>query len=253
VEKHRQAVGFSKGISEMSLKEKFAKGWEWAGHLHLATWIAQAIVAQWNAIIPGAVAFATAYWASASRLGYLEVFLVTIGVFTSGIWAINGMVWLRRQARPSREHIAFDYAYALALEEIAPSLDLNNLENTLELRPKFRNVANGPMRVLIDRMDVRLEDRFYQARIANFVIPRAVQRTVLTNFGFRREAFDAFPSRARGTIELSILYGHPEDRYSRRSTKILRIDVFKGIDPDSQQVASITVNWIVEAEDDVAA
>jgi hypothetical protein len=126
-------------------KGRLQRGWEGLGHIHLAEWIWTTIVSAVNA---GGVGYA-AWWAWATQWGYLPVYLAVLFSFTLSIWLINGFIWMRRQSRPSQARISFDYSYAMALESILPAIDVKNDVNTLEIRPAFRNVANGPSQIPI--------------------------------------------------------------------------------------------------------
>ena len=216
--------------------------WTWAR-------ISDASVAGWLWGLPMSGGFS--YWAWASQWGYLPIALTGLGVFVATIWGINGIIWLHRQRRPSKAQVTFDYSYALALEEVVSSLDVINTDNTLELRLKIRNHANGPMKFLVERFHTTIEDRFWTtpAKIEG-VLPRAGGITLFPGGGFKKEAFDKFADKTNGRLDFSILYGHPEDSLSRRATKTLKLDVNKRKDEKGNPI--VPINWIIESENDVA-
>jgi hypothetical protein len=185
------------------------RGWEWLGHIHLAEWIWTLIVSALNGIGVGYAA----WWAWATQWGYLPIYLSGLTAFTLTIWLINGVIWLRRQARPSHTRIAFDYSYAMALEDVEYSVDDDNEVNTLEVRPRFRNVASGPIKFIVEKIETRIEDRIASARQIDGVIPRATLRTIIPNSGFRRDAYDQFRDRTKGMMGYVVRYGHPDDEY----------------------------------------
>jgi hypothetical protein len=165
------------------------------------------------------------------------------------IWVVNGTIWLRRQQRPSRERISFDYSYALSLEGIDASFDQNNPSNTLEVRPQFRNVANGPLRYMVEQFSVQIEDRIVSFNnLPPYIIPRSALRAML-HPGFRREAYDQFAQKTVGQMRYCIVYGHAEDSfYSRRVTVVVSLDLTKH---DSTR-NSVWCNWIIREEKDVS-
>lgn len=194
--------------------------WEWVGHIHVVSWLLE--IGHGSVALGAAAAAGVAYWTWSIEHGYLPVFFAALGTFVALIWAINGIVWLRSQARPSKARITFDYSYGLSLEDVIPALDLRNLDNTFEIRLRVRNHANGPVRILVEKFYITIEDRFYGSP-AQFrsVPPRGAATTLFPGGGFKKEAFDKFADTTNGTLEFSILYGHPEDHLSRRARKYL--------------------------------
>lgn len=233
-------------------KSLIHKFWEWIGHIHVATWLYEMFVALWPVpIMSTMLAIGSGYWAFISKWGYLPTALVALGVFVAGIWGLNGIIWLRRQRRPSKEHVTFDYSYGLALEEVVPSLDLTNINNTLEIRLKIRNHATGPIKFLVEEFHTTIEDRFWTTPVQfNGVLPRMGAITLFPGGGFKKDAFDRFEERTKGRLKFSILYGHPDDKLSRRTTKILNLNIFKRT--GEKELLTVVVNWTIESETDVA-
>ena len=158
---------------------------------------------------------------------------------------------LVRQRRPSKAQVTFDYSYALALEEIVPSFDVINANNTLEVRRKIRNHANGPMKFLVERFHTTIEDRFWTTPVKfEAVLPRAGGITLFPGDGFKKDAFDKFADTTNGRLDFSILYGHPEDNLSRRATKTLKLDVFKRKLEKGNPI--VLIKCIIESKKDVA-
>jgi len=219
---------------------------EWLGHIHLATWLWMLAVSIVNG---GAVAYLT-WWQWATQFGYVPIYLAALLAFAVSIWIINGFIWLRGQRRPSPARISFDYAHSLALEHITCGLDQENAENTLEIRPMFRNVANGPIKFNIEKMSTQIEDRIVTIEGINGVIPHGIQRTIIPNKGFSKKAYEQFKNRTNGTLEYDIVYGHPDDKPSRRTTSQIHIDIFKR--QDDKGKPTVALNWIVRTVSDVS-
>jgi hypothetical protein len=224
------------------------KAWEWAGHIHVATWLFE--IGHGSSVVSAAFAAGAAYWTWSTERRYLPVFYAALGTFAGIIWGINGIVWLRAQARPSKARVTFDYSYGLSLEDVLPNLDVSNVDNVLEVRSRVRNAANGPMRIKVERFHTTIEDRFYTTLVAiETVLPRGGATILFPGGGFKREAFDKFPDRPTGRLELSILYGHPEDELSRRLTKTLKLSFLKAKSA-SGEVSAFPISWVNVEETD---
>jgi hypothetical protein len=224
-------VGFWKKIGKPVL--------EWAEHLHLLAVIAT----HWNVIVSIFFAIGAGFWTWSAEHAYLPVLLVGLGTFVAAIWGINGIIWLRGQTRPSKARLTFDYAYGLTLDEISPSHDEGNQNNNLEFRFQIRNVAPGPLKYKSERIDVIIGDRIKTARDICGILPRNswVQLKV---GGFEKNTVDDFKERTSGTYEYSIIYGHPDDNYSRQTKKRIHFDLVK------EKGKVIGCPWIILEESD---
>jgi hypothetical protein len=218
---------------------------EWSEHVHFMAWL----IGQWSIIVSGAAALAVGVWAWLTdwivKYGYLPIVLVMLLTFTLGIWMINGVIWLRRQRRPSKQRISFDYSYSLALEGIWAGLDLDNNENTLELRLQLRNTAVRPIRFEVEKLQFRIEDRFVEAIPKGAILAPGMTLTLFPHRGFNITAWNAFKERTAGSVEFSILYGHPEYGHSRRATKKVALLLFK-----KDQGKDVRITWTIETERD---
>lgn len=222
------------------------RGWEALAHLHLATWIAETISGHWGIAVSGAASIGLGYWAWILQWGYLPVVLVALGVFATGIWALNGILWLARQRRPSQARVAFDYSYGIALDEVIPSHDPNNVDNSLEFRFQIRNVAPGPIKYHAERIDIIVDDdRIRTVRDIKGVLPRN-SWVLLKVGGFTKAVVDFLPDRTKGSYEYSISYGHPNDKFSHRTKKQITFDLIK-------HEGKVTgAPWIIREETDEA-
>lgn len=219
--------------------------------LHLGTSlyeIGASISGLWPVAVSAVIALGTGWWAWATQWGYLPVFLSAFGIFTASIWLLNGIIWLRRQNRPSKERISFDYSYGLALEDLLITHDDGNNDNYIEFRLAIRNVTNGPVRFNIEKLSFYLEDRFVDAKSFSSIIPRGTRTTLIPASGFRREAAMNLSDRPKGRIEYSIKYGHPDFAYSWVSEKSLELLMKKFIDDGKVRVRDLT--WVIRSEND---
>ncbi len=148
---------------------------------------------------------------------------IALGVvlFAVGLWIINGIVWLRRQTRPSKAKI--------------------NETNNLEFRFQIRNVAPGPIKYKAERIDVVVDDRIKSARDITGTLPRNSWIQLKVG-GYEKKIVDTLPDRVAGTYEFSIIYGHPDDEYSRRCKKKIRFDLIKH--------PNVAAPWLIQLETD---
>jgi hypothetical protein len=77
--------------------------------------------------------------------------------------------------------------------------------------------------------------------------------TIFTHSGFNKEAWDAFKTRTSGSLEFSVIYGHPDYGYSRRATKKCELLIFKGKKKDKDtenERDTIDIIWTLLSETD---
>jgi hypothetical protein len=139
------------------------------------------------------------------------------------------------------------YAYGLALTGIQPSLDIENNENTLEIRLFLRNFSGSPIKFVMKRLDEKIEAQLVSTADRGAVIPRDVQLTFFPSGGFSRQQYDAFKDRTSGTIEYELLYGPPDGPPVRRAIKVLQLTIFIR---RSAGNGSPSINWVIEKESD---
>jgi hypothetical protein len=122
---------------------------------------------------------------------------------------------LTPQQPPSKLRIDFDYG--LALKTVVPALDLNNPENTFELPLQLTNKAAGArFNINLKSMNVELKIGLF-VRILRERLYHVIYGTVLEK-------------RTTGSLEYSIIYGHPDYGRSRRTTKTIELHIFKSDD-----------------------
>jgi hypothetical protein len=124
-------------------------------------------------------------------------------------------------------------------------LDLDNQDNTLELRLQLRNTSIRPIRYEMEKLEFRIEGRFVEAKVRSAILAAGSTLTIFPHHGFNMAAWKAFKERTSGSIEFSILYGHPEYEHSRRATKKLALLVFK-----RSQEKEVAITWTIESETD---
>jgi hypothetical protein len=200
----------------------------WRSILFVRQRISDASVLQWLLALP--ISGIISYWAWITQWGYLPVVLTSIIVFAVVIWIFNGIIYMQRQRRPSKARIIFDYAYAIPVTDIQFGLDLQNKANTLEIRPRIKNVAPGPVKYRAARLLVTFNDRFVEWGCNDSILSREIERTIIPNKGFDAAAYESFGPETQGKLEFEILYGHPNDEFARRTSKKFDLIFFKRAD-----------------------
>jgi hypothetical protein len=183
----------------------------------------------WPLIVSGAIAAATGawgWWAWATQWGYLPVFVASLVALAASMSVFRTIVLIKRQDRPSKARSAFDYSYGLAIDEIIPSHDARNDQNSLEFRFHIRNVSPGPLKYNAERIDAIIGDRIKTLRDISGALPRSSWIQLKVG-GFNKQTVDELPDRISGRYELSINYGHPEEPYSWQMKKLIIFDLVK--------------------------
>lgn len=196
---------------------------EWAEHAHFVAWV----VAQWSLIVSAALAIGVGFWAWSAEHAYLPVFLVALVTFVCTIWGFNGIVWLRSQRRPSKQRVAFDYAYGLSLIELHLGLDESKKDAAFQLGIRLFNASDWPIKYLVEDMNMVIGDRAIAK--PNFTsMGGIVSRRSPTLFLYPPFPRSAMKKHAEGMMKFSILYGHPDfgfvRRFKRRLSVSLRLD-----------------------------
>ena len=185
---------------------------------NMGTDIAATVVVGVMAGIAGSV------WAWASQWGGLPIFLTGLGVFVAILWAWNGVIWLRRQRRPGKHQVAFDYGYGLALEGLHIGRDEEKEEAALQIGLILRNATDGPLKFYVEEFDIIIDDMTItrpQFKTRDALISRGAQMT----FFYPPFGISVIKPRPEGIIRYSIKYGHPDFEYVRRTKKQLSISL----------------------------
>jgi hypothetical protein len=161
-----------------------------------------------------------------------------------GMW-IDSFVRRRGSAdagtSETHDTTAADYAYGLVLVVIQPSLDDKNPGNTFELRLVMRNSVGLPLKFEVEKYEIIYGDIILKCAVNGAVIPKDGVLTLFPGRGLTRSQYAGLPPRSAGTLEYQIKYGHPDKDFSRRSYKLLQIDLFK-------KKGRADINWMIRNE-----
>jgi hypothetical protein len=121
----------------------------------------------------------------------------------------------------------------------------------LQFFPDLRNHANGPMKFCVTVFRTTAEDRYYETtKQIEGILARVDKRTIFPGTGFNKEAFDNFKGQPiMGSLYLEILYGHPEDGFSRKTVKIIDFELSKKKNADGE--VKVSHYWYIRNDTDV--
>jgi hypothetical protein len=162
--------------------------------------------------------------------------------------ALNWINAREAQTATPPQKIVVDYAYSLTLERLEPSLDLNNPENALEIRPRFKNNSGSPLKFKFENINIEVEGIHITPSVNEIILAKDQSVPIFFNHGFSLKQLDAFKDRTLGMAEWTISYGHPDNAPSRRATKRVRLDLFKTVKKGKVEVVGL--NWTVLSERD---
>jgi hypothetical protein len=147
--------------------------------------------------------------------------------FLACLWTIIGVQYLRDRRRPTVTTPFQDYRYGLTYEGLHCGYDPTNDEAALQIGIHLRNFSPGPLSYRVERFAVQIESRVVPrqkgAGSASIYMARGAGR-ISRNLPFKKEHIKDFVGRVvEGTVELVVVYGHPENEPSRKLTMELTV------------------------------
>ncbi|MDO8813358.1 MAG: hypothetical protein Q7J38_15190 [Gallionella sp.] len=209
---------------------KLKKLWHTISHLSLVVWLWDIALLS----ITPMVTFMTFMAAIGQGIPLAYVIAATVISLGGTVLCINQIgVFL---GKPMVVRSSEDYSYGLGYEGVGIGFDEKNDDSTLQVSVKLGNVSRAPLRYKVERFDVVVGDRTIAN--ANYVnqggfLPLMGHREYRYP-SFKKEAIkDFLGKRLDGSIEIHIIYGHPDHDFVRRmKMKIdisLRLDELPGI------------------------
>jgi hypothetical protein len=170
--------------------------------------VVSVLLALWASLEDWATAFVT----KPSTQTFLIVFLALL-------WTSIGLVVLADRRKPREVRATQDYRYGLTFEGVVPLYNPTENEGTLALGITLRNYSSGPIRYDIDSLDLRIGTRSLpkvEKGILYGHMARGAGRTSMPAAFNKSDIAEFMGKRPTGTLEVSILYGHPEHPPVRR-------------------------------------
>lgn len=169
----------------------------------------------WAVVVSAAFGTLAALWAGLFDFFSNQHTQVALGVFLAVLWTYVGVRVLRSFREPIHTLPKADYRYCINPEGLGVVVDPKNPHLlSVSVVYTLRNVGNWPIRVRVEKFDLRIEDRAAQEPDKNIemVIPRASARGIQSG-GFKK---DVIEDRNNGTLNLTIVYGDPDGPFVRK-------------------------------------
>ncbi|SRR6266699_957471 len=155
-----------------------------------------------------------------------------------------GGVLLYERAIPKPTLVSpIDYSYGLAFNGLQPSLDKNNSVNRFEIRLLLENKVDGPLKFHLEKMVTSISGFSVITQDKQAILPKGGKMTFYPSGGLSAKQYLSLNSRPTGTLEAVIVYGHPDQGFSRRSILDLHLDIFRKNVGKKNEDASM--NWII--------
>jgi hypothetical protein len=165
-------------------------------------------------IVSGALGVAAAVWKSVFDFFSDPHVKVGIEVWLAGLWTYVGLSVVRSFGKPINMLPTPDYRHCIAPEGLVVGLSADqSSEHAFSVLFNFRNVGNWPIRIHVEKFDVRIEDRAGResASKLTFVLPRVGPRSIQSG-GFKKELMK---DTNTGSIDLVLSYGDPDGKAVR--------------------------------------
>lgn len=156
---------------------------------------------------------------------------VSVGVFLAALWTVVGVTSLMDRRRPRLIQPYQDYRYGLTFEGLAPVFTQSNSDmpepGSLQFHINTRNYGPGPLRYVLESVDVRIGTRAsvkYKKDSVQGYMARGAARTVRPD-SFKPGDLSEFFGKGitEGSIDFSICYGPPEGPLVRRLQMSLQL------------------------------
>jgi hypothetical protein len=92
-------------------------------------------------------------------VGYAPVYIATLLTCTLTLWLIIGVIWVLRQRQPSRQRVAFDFRYGLALSGLSLGRDERRKDVAVQVGLVLHNASDWPIKYHVEDMEVVIGDR----------------------------------------------------------------------------------------------
>ncbi len=193
------------------------------------------ITANWVAVVSVLGGLVAALWASAVAFFHRPDVQVGIGISLALLWTLIGVLFLvdRRKPRTVRTHA--DYRYGLTFEGFIPFYNPDQIDEAVfAIGITLRNFSQHPIRYDVDSFELHLETRSLpkvkKGTLYGYM-PRGGGRTSTPGAFKKSDIAEFVGKKTVGTVDLSIVYGHPERPPERRLTISADLTLFFPPDP----------------------
>jgi hypothetical protein len=194
------------------------------------------VYALWPVLAAAVGGIGAAIWAHLADLSPLSLVLYVILSSAGTLWTLLGVIWLWREMRPSRERIAFECAYGLALDGLHLATDDAQVPPSIQLGIVLRNASNLPLRYKVEEIHVIVGTTAipYPTFVSDGGLISRGTATTYFYPAFPRNAIQPQnQAKVTAVVEFTIAYGHPDydlvRRLKRKLDVSLRLDDKPGV------------------------
>lgn len=167
-------------------------------------------------------AIGAALWGHFEKLRISYILVLILLVFALSLWSWIGLLWLFERAKPKRpenEKPAFDCAWGLLIDAAFISIDHNGpLSHQVTLQ--IRNRLDWPLRFEILDQNLIIENRVPDKMLEK-ITPAIIMPNAPLGLNLHSYSKGTLPTTGiiKGTIEIKLCYGHPDNEYTRIMTR----------------------------------
>ena len=190
------------------------------------------LTTNWPLTMSAILGVVAAIWSSALSFFQFPAVQVGVGVFLAALWTTIGILHLIDRTRPRLVRQIPDYRYGLTFEGILPNTDLKNEDMWLSFVLQIRNFSQAPIRYEVEQFDFRIATRALPKPTKKLVgyLARGGGKQISPSQFKKDEVREYFDKRVKGTAEIVVAYGHPEEKPVRRL--IIKAEITLHLPPD---------------------
>jgi hypothetical protein len=134
------------------------------------------------------------------------------------LWGYIGITFLIDRRGPRLVRVAPDYRFGLTFEGLIPAIDPLSDEGWFSVAVQLRNFSQAPIQYTVTQFDVRIGTRALPKpeKILTAYLARGAGRTSSPSKFSKDEMREFFGKRMKGTADMMVIYGHPEEKPVRR-------------------------------------
>jgi len=176
------------------------------------------VTTNWVTVMSLVTGLAVALWASAVSFFQEPAVQTGITIFLITLWTIVGVLYVYDRTKPRTIRVAPDYRYGITFEGMGIAIDPLNEETWFGPVLQLRNFSQAPIRYTVTQFDVRIGTRALPKpeRPLTVYMARGAGRTSSPSKFSKDEMREFFGKRMKGTAEIVLVYGHPEEKPVRR-------------------------------------
>lgn len=172
------------------------------------------LTANWGTAVSVAAGTGVALWASAIRFFHEPAVQTGGEIFLATLWTIVAVLYIFDRTKPRIVRAAPDYRYGLTFEGIIPTPDPLNEVEWLGFALQIRNFSQAPIRYEVTEFDLRIGSRALPkpSKLLVGYLARGSGKAISPSKFSKEEVREFFGRRVKGTAEVAVVYGHPEEK-----------------------------------------